>query len=77
MKPRLQYDVSTPYMAKNFTGMLQFVNFTGLLQQTCQFRQVAKSLLKSACINWSFADLLEFVETTCKGHWQRKFLKAC
>ena len=35
------------------------------LQQACQFHQVATSLLRSACCNLSFADLLQLVETTC------------
>ena len=44
------------YTAKNATGLLQVVNFTGLLQlvdklqQACQFYQVATSLLKSGLL---------------------------
>ena len=43
---------SSTTITKNVTGMLQVVNFTGLgqvadkLQQTCQFHQLATSLLK-------------------------------
>ena len=44
------------YTAKNSTGSLQIVNFTGLLQvvnklqQACQFYQIATSLLRSGLL---------------------------
>ena len=43
------------------------------LQQTCQFHQVATSLLKQACCNLSFADLLQLVEKTCGKPVDNKF----
>ena len=41
------------------------------LQQTCQFHQVATSLLKSGFLQ--LADLLQFVETTCSKPVDNKF----
>ena len=55
------------YTVKNATDLLQVVNFTGLfqlvnkLQQTCQFHQVATSLLKSGLLQLVICRLV----TTC------------
>ena len=43
------------------------------LQQVCQFHQVATSLLKSACCNLSFADLLQLVKQLAANLWITKF----
>ena len=52
----LLYGCDYAYTAKNATDLLQVVNYTGLLQlvnklqQTCQFHQVATSLLRSSLL---------------------------
>ena len=69
----VQIYCTTLSQPKNVTNFLQAVNFTGLLQlvnrsqQTCQFHQVATSMLKSGSFNLSFADLLQLVLTTSCG----------
>ena len=51
-----QVEYVSVYTAKNATGLLQFVNFTGFsqivekLQQDCQCHQVATSLSKSGLL---------------------------
>ena len=59
--------------AKNATDLLQVVNFTDLfqlvnkLQQTCQFYQVATSLLKSGLLQLVICILLTTLSCTCKS----------
>ena len=63
------------YTVKNATDVLQVVNFTGSfqlvnkMQQTCQFHQVATSLLKSGLLQLVICRLV----TTCWNNLQ----KAC
>ena len=59
--------------AKTATDLFQVVNFTGLfqlvntLQQTCQFYQVATSLLKSGLLQLVICRLLTTLSCTCKS----------
>ena len=65
--------MNLPYTVKNPTDLLQVLNFTGLLQlvnklqQTRQFHQVAKSLLKSGLLQLVICTLV----TTCWNNLQQ------
>ena len=63
--------VESECTAKNATDLFQVVNFTSLLQQTCQYHQV--KCKRQTCCNLSFADLLQLVEATYSKTVNNKF----
>ena len=54
-------------------AMLYHIQLVNKLQQTCQFHQVATSVLKSGLFKLEFLDLLQLVEKTCSTAVDNKF----